>query len=503
MSTGNSSHDKAIVDAQEKYGLAAGKEMAAKLGYDENLNKISSGNSGTTSSGNSRTTSSIPTGYENYAKDKAAGYAEIANAQAIYQQAIKTGNIALANQAHEHANAIRQAMGVADQYDPNTGALLNPGAGATVQPVVPQPQVVQQPQQVLQPNNPFNMYQTTAQMPTWYGANSGLLNGYINFDYDKILKIFQEATEAEFKTKEAEYKKAETQFYDQLFGTQATALDTIRKSRSAALANGASTGVQAANELLSMMGLSQEAVASNTELTQTREALADKKAAALAAASVNALNTANGAGAQAANIAANLYAADTQMGVGQLDAMARIQTAIMQKIAAMYGADQQLAGQQAIADANRDAANTQAGATVAASKNNSNNNPITNKTAAELVKAGDYVNWLAYFAVPGGYHSDSEQRKYWLQSGGNPSVIGMKEVAKGSKEALYEIGNKWYGYIDSNNDGSGGGTTSLVKVTGAMELNTLKGNIPNPTVGQLYMGGNYKYQNDGWYRVVK
>ena len=79
-----------------------------------------------------------------------------------------------------------------------------------------------------------------------------------------------------------EYEATANKFYEQMYGTQATALDTIRKrNNAAAVATGASRGIQAANELSAILGLQETNTQTASELAQQRNLLADQEGAAL------------------------------------------------------------------------------------------------------------------------------------------------------------------------------------------------------------------------------
>ena len=124
-------------------------------------------------------------------------------------------------------------------------------------------------------------------------AELARLYGNITFDEDAIRKKFDKATQAEYALKRKEYEQTEDQFYNRLFGTQSTALDTIRRANASAISSGAAKGMQAANELSAILGLQQESVDDSTKLAQARHNLTDAEAAAYAKNVVDALAKAN------------------------------------------------------------------------------------------------------------------------------------------------------------------------------------------------------------------
>lgn len=100
-------------------------------------------------------------------------------------------------------------------------------------------------------------------------------------DEQAILDKYNAATMAQFNVQREQNKQAENKFYNQMYNTQKTAMDTIRQSNAAAVSSGASKGVQAANELSALLGLQQESVASATELAQTNRQTAQEETAAV------------------------------------------------------------------------------------------------------------------------------------------------------------------------------------------------------------------------------
>ena len=100
-------------------------------------------------------------------------------------------------------------------------------------------------------------------------------------DEQAILDKYNRATMAQFAAQRMQNEQAENQFYNQMYNTQRTAMDTIRNTNAAAVATGASRGVQAAQELSALLGLQQESVASATEIAQTRQQTAQEETAAV------------------------------------------------------------------------------------------------------------------------------------------------------------------------------------------------------------------------------
>ena len=100
-------------------------------------------------------------------------------------------------------------------------------------------------------------------------------------DEQAILDKFNAATLAQFNVQREQNRQNENAFYNQMYNTQKTAMDTIRQSNAAAVSSGASRGVQAANELSALLGLEQESVASATELANANRQTAQEETAAV------------------------------------------------------------------------------------------------------------------------------------------------------------------------------------------------------------------------------
>lgn len=92
---------------------------------------------------------------------------------------------------------------------------------------------------------------------------------------------FDAATQAQFDRQRTNLKSTEQQWYNKLFNTQLTAMDTIRKSNAEAVASGANRGVQAANELAAILGLQSEAVGGSTEIANEAIGLAQDETTAM------------------------------------------------------------------------------------------------------------------------------------------------------------------------------------------------------------------------------
>ena len=247
--------------------------------------------------------------------------------QAEINKAVARGDYAAAKTLEQQRNAKIAGEGIKDYSMTTTFQNYNPSPAAS---------------------SPSYKPKTPSYMS---GANMAKNLG-IDYNYKNILSKYDEATAAEYALKNKEYAMTENQFYNQMYGTQGTALDTIRKSQAQAIATGASRGLQAANELASLLGLQQETVASATDLAQQRNMLKDKEAEAYTQNVINATNTYNTLGTTLGNLINNKYAADIQNNVGLMEYFKGLDQNAKNLEGNMYAADRNLEGTKYTADQN-------------------------------------------------------------------------------------------------------------------------------------------------------
>ena len=168
--------------------------------------------------------------------------------------------------------------------------------------------------------NPIEQQQERALTDTSLLGGQTLAGMYgVTYDRDEIENILNDATNAAYVQEFNEQKINEDNFYNELASTAATQYDQARQDRGAAIMSGASAGARAANELSSMLGVSQNSADAISQLAQQRKSIQDAKAAAIAQNAANALDKANAAGealgqldvSQQAN-KVNQYTADSE-----------------------------------------------------------------------------------------------------------------------------------------------------------------------------------------------
>lgn len=154
-------------------------------------------------------------------------------------------------------------------------------------------------------------------------------------DEQAILDKYNAATVAQFNAQREQNRINENNFYNQMYNTQRTAMDTIRQSNAAAVASGASRGVQAAQELSSLLGLQQESVASATELAQANRQTAQEETAAVLENVLNAYKEAEAQKQQA--VTQEIQAASVEAEKAATKAQTNQQTAENLRNAAIQG----------------------------------------------------------------------------------------------------------------------------------------------------------------------
>lgn len=181
----------------------------------------------------------------------------------------------------------------------------------------------------------------------------------LTYDASVLEGKFNDATKAQYDALKQEYGNTENSYYRNMYNTQNSSLDAIRKSNASAVATGASRGMQAANELSSVLGMQQTSTEGATELANARNKLYADEQAAYTKNVVDAIKQSNETGLALGNLNANLYASDTQFDIGQMDYYAQLEQSMKSLMAAQeqaaanrYGADQNLAGVKYNADKN-------------------------------------------------------------------------------------------------------------------------------------------------------
>lgn len=148
----------------------------------------------------------------------------------------------------------------------------------------------------------------------------------ITYDYDTLYKLFNDSVEKQYEAIYAKQKQNEDKYYDNAAAAQNTLLDTLSRDRSNAVSAGVSKGMQAANALGAMLGVSQQFANNATALSQERSNTAKDYGADLAKAIVDAEATSNERKSAIMEIAKMLYGYDSEQYVANMDNYSTILT---------------------------------------------------------------------------------------------------------------------------------------------------------------------------------
>ena len=215
----------------------------------------------------------------------------------------------------------------------------------------------------------------------------------IDYNQENIYNTLMKGVDTAYKTKYTDQGVAENKYYDNMAAAQSTLADQRRLEQSQAIMAGTNKGMQAAQALSAMLGVSQQAAAEATQLAVDRQKLSDAYGADQAKARADALNTYNAIGADFLEGGKSLYSSDVSRYVGQLDSRASTETANASLAA------QAMAGKSAW---DTELANSLSGV-YGQYMNNASNESIANTNAA----ANKYIAEQNYDATK--YATDNQQ----------------------------------------------------------------------------------------------
>ena len=138
----------------------------------------------------------------------------------------------------------------------------------------------------------------------------------VNYDYDSIKSIYDAAAKQGYDIEQI--SGAEKSYYQHLADAQNSALDTIRQQYGQAVAQGASKGMQAANQLSSILGTSAIANEEATQLAIDKQTRANTYAQQVAENAKSALQYSNQQQMDLATLSRQLYNDDIQKLTAQL-----------------------------------------------------------------------------------------------------------------------------------------------------------------------------------------
>ena len=258
--------------------------------------------------------------------------------------------------------------------------------------------------------------------------------GNVDYDRDAIEGVFQGAVDAEYAAKNKEYTRSANQYYNRLATSQNAYLDAMRKQAGLqAVQSGASQGMQAANQLSGMLGMSQQTSLDATTLAQQQRALADQQAAAQSAATKEALTYANQQKLALGTLGANIYATDAQKYVGELGANSQIEVANTGASAQGYVADKGLEGTRYNADMNFKGVDLTSSRNLAGTRYASDKNlaGAQASAAAQRAAAASAAAATKYAAdsnyASNKYASDAAGYQQWVSTAGTATVAALQE----------------------------------------------------------------------------
>ena len=255
-------------------------------------------------------------------------------------------------------------------------------------------------------------------------ANMSTLYGGVDYDRQAIQDVFRDATDKEYAAKQATYNRTQNQYYNRLATSQNSYIDAMRKSNAQAVMSGAGRGVQAANQLSTLLGLSQQTSGDNTMLTQEGRQLGYDHAAAQAANVRDALQYANEQKLALGSLSQQHYATDAQKYAAELGANAAVATANTAASAEGYAADQGLAGTQYASDRNLEGTRYSADKNYAGTVYNADKNYAGSVYAADANKAAAAMQAAAQRdAATAGYQATLAQ-----QHMNNVASIAMQNI---------------------------------------------------------------------------
>jgi hypothetical protein len=162
---------------------------------------------------------------------------------------------------------------------------------------------------------------------------------------------FTYATQAAYATDLAGKQDAQRGYYANMAKAQDTAVDTMRQQYGSAIASGASKGMQAANTLSAILGMTQQSAEQATQLAADRQALGAQYGAKVKQDAKDSLSYANDMANTIAGLSHQFYNDDIQRKTAELSYNQGINTDNAGYQANKYTADANLASNLANAGA--------------------------------------------------------------------------------------------------------------------------------------------------------
>lgn len=262
---------------------------------------------------------------------------------------------------------------------------------------------------------------------------------------EDLQKKFDAVTKAEYDKQRTELQNTENKFYNKLYDTQKTTMDTIRQNNASAVATGASRGIQAANELSALLGLQQESIEGATDVANQATTLAQDETQAM----LENVLTAEQQAREANQNLANILMQRESVGVEQQNA----NTAAIQALGTLE-AQARADGNTTLADAYKNALDTLEGGVAS--------NPVQDTTTPSDTSSNtkeEEINTPADPAILAGQAS--------LSFGGSKYTINNKYIVNNESETVnkeLDAEVKKLGYTDRYDPKLKDGTTVTINI---------------------------------------
>ena len=261
-------------------------------------------------------------------------------------------------------------------------------------------------------------------------------DGY-TYDYDTILNTLNNATNAAYDTTQTELAQADAAYNRSIADTQASAMDTIRSNYAQGIQSGISKGMQAANQLSSILGATQSSAETAQTNAEAKITAAKEQAATLAANASTAMDTSNSAYDTLLSNIRQLYNDQIQEKTSELEYNASLEESLANYLANAYTADTNYAINQ----------NTQAAGIY------NNNQSALASVIAQAISGEAQDNYST------AYQSAAEAQAN--------ATIQAAQIAAAAQEAVAALQYANYGSSSSSSSSSSSGTTSNAQYTAA------------------------------------
>ena len=254
----------------------------------------------------------------------------------------------------------------------------------------------------------------------------------LNYDVDYITNLYDKATDLKYALKQKEQIQAENKFYNNTANANASLLDTLRKASSSAIATGASRGLASAEQLGLAMEQQQNTIDEATQLAQDRANMADEIAQEKAQNIINALEYSDNIKKALSTVSSNVYSADTQYDVGELDFFAQMKNveALFEQIAQEAATNKNAQDlQKYLGDLEDARARDSLAETIRANKANEANNAAAN--AAQKA----YYDYMKAQAGASAGASGGYQQRTWLDDVKDAEAYSKEAYSKGDVSA--------------------------------------------------------------------